>query len=334
MNTFRAFAIATFLIGGWATASFADPVKIRMGWVLTPPELPPVLFAKAGVAKHLDISYTYEPIHFNSSSPIVTALASGDIDLSPLTVFTLAAAIQNAKIEDLRILADEFQDGVGDYFSATYVVRRDSGINRIEDLKGKVFGTIGIGSIGDVSFRVLLHRHGLEDKRDYSVVEAPSSAMTAMLDAKKIDTFVAQGTAFFDPALQKIAKPLFTQKDAFGPTETSVFVGRAAFLSANHAAIVDFFEDMLRSVRWYTDPANRSEAIQIIANFSKLPPERFSSWIFTHQEQYRDPNGIPDLESLQRTFGIEKDVGLLKRDLIAADYADLSYVKEAAARLK
>ena len=317
-----------------ATPCWADPVKIRMGWVLTPPELPPVFFAKPGIAKHLGVSYTYEPIHFNSSSPIVTALAAGDIDLSPLTVFTLAAAIQNAKIEDLRILADEFQDGVGDYFSMTFMVRKDSGINRIEDLKGKVFGSIGIGSIGDVAVRVLLRKHGLEDKRDYSVIEAPSPSMVPMLQAKKIDLFAAQGIQFFDPALQEIAKPLFTEKDSFGPTEASVFVGRKPFLEANHAAVVDFFEDMLRAVRWYTDPANRDEAVKIIADFSKLPPERFSSWIFTHREQYRDPNGIPDLVSLQRVFGVEKDAGLLKRDLIAADYADLSYIKEAGARLK
>ncbi|HEY1505023.1 MAG TPA: ABC transporter substrate-binding protein, partial [Stellaceae bacterium] len=322
------------LVIAFATPSWADPVKIRMGWVLTPPELPPVFFAKPGIAKHLGVTYTYEPTHFNSSSPIVTALASGDIDLSPLTVFTLAAAIQNAKIEDLRILADEFQDGVGDYFSQTFMVRKDSGINRIEDLKGKVFGSIGIGSIGDVAVRVLLHKHGLEDKRDYSVIEAPSASLVPMLQAKKIDMLAAQGLFFFDPGLQEIAKPLFTQKDAFGPTETSVFVGRKPFLTANHAAVVDFFEDMLRAVRWYTDPANRNEAIKIIADFSKLPPERFSGWIFTKQEQYRDPNGIPDLVSLQRVFGVEKDAGLLKRDLVAGDYADLSYIKEAATRLQ
>jgi len=249
-------------------------------------------------------------------------------------VFTLAAAIQNAKLEDLRILADEFQDGVGDYFSQTFMVRKDSGINRIEDLKGKVFGSIGIGSIGDVAVRVLLRKHGLEDKRDYSVIEAPSSSLVPMMQAKKIDMLAAQGIFFFDPALQEIAKPLFTEKDAFGPSQASVFVGRTPFLMAHRAAVVDFFEDMLRSVRWYTDPANRSDAVKIIADFSKLPPERFSGWIFTHQEQYRDPNGIPDLQSLQRVFGIEKDAGLLKHDLVAADYADLSYVKEAGARLK
>ena len=328
------FAVFSALLAAFVAPCRADPVKIRMGWVLTPPELPPVFFAKPGIARHLGTSYTYEPIHFNSSAPIVTALAAGDIDLSPLTVFTLAAAIQNAKIEDLRILADEFQDGVSDYFSMTFMVRKDSGINRVEDLKGKVFGTIGIGSIGDVAVRVLLRKHGLEDKRDYSVIEAPSASMVPMLQAKKIDVFAAQGLQFFDPALREIAQPIFTEKDAFGPTEASVFVGRKPFLEANRAAVVDFFEDMLRSIRWYTDPANRDEAVKIIADFSKLPPERFSSWIFTHQEQYRDPSGIPDLESLQRVFNIEKDAGLLKRDLTAADYADLSYIKEAGARLK
>ena len=251
-------------------------------------------------------------------------------------VFTLAAAIQNAKIEDLRILADEFQDGVGDYFSMTFMARKDSGINRIEDLKGRVFGTIGIGSIGDVATRVLLRKHGLEDKRDYSVIEAPNSSMVPMLQAKKIDVFAAQGILFFDPALQEIGKPIFTQKDAFGPAETSVFVGRKPFLEANRAAVVDFFEDMLhaRFVGTWIRPIVTRRS-KIIADFSKLPPERFSSWIFTKQEQYRDPNGIPDLEIvLQRVFNIEKESGLLKRDLIAADYADLSYIKEAGARLK
>src|SRR5262249_24192501 len=177
-------------------------------------------------------------------------------------------------------------------------------------------------------------KHGREDKADSSVIEAPSSSLVPMLQARKIDMLAAQGIFFFDPALQEIARPLFTEKDAFGPTEASVFVGRTPFLTANRTVVVDFLEDMIRSVRWYIDPANRAEAVRIIADFSKLPPERVSGWVFTHQEQYRDPNGIPDLESLQRVFGIEKEAGLLKRDLVAADYADLSYIKEAGGRLK
>lgn len=55
-----------------ATPGWADPVKIRMGWVLTPPELPPVFFAKPGVARHLGVSYTYDrPVtYFHMPVPI------------------------------------------------------------------------------------------------------------------------------------------------------------------------------------------------------------------------------------------------------------------------
>ena len=331
---FRSTILQAGMLAIVACTASADPVKLRMGWVLTPPELPPVLFEEPGIAKHLGTSYIYEPFHFTSSSLIVTALATGDIDISPLTVFTVAAAIQNAKIEDLRILADEFQDGVDGYFSQEFMVRKDSGIARIEDLKGKVFGSIGIGRIGDIAVRVLLRRHGLSDKRDYSVVEAQSANLVPMLAAGKVDLIAAQGIFYFDPYLQSIAKPLFTQKDAYGTTQASVFVSRAGFLARNRPAVVDFFEDMLRAVHWYTDPANRTRAAQIIARFTKLPPERFEPWIFTHDDLYRDPNGLPDLDALQRTFGIERDAGLLKEDIDAKAFADLSIIREAAARLK
>jgi sulfonate transport system substrate-binding protein len=317
-----------------ACTASADPVKLRVGWVLTPPELPPVLFEEPGIAKHLGTSYSYEPMHFTSSSLIVTALATGDVDISPLTVFTVAAAIENAKIEDLRILADEFQDGVDGYFSQEFMVRKDSGIATIEDLRGKVYGSIGIGSIGDIAVRVLLRRHGLSDKRDYSVVEAQSANLVPMLAAGKVDLITAQGIYYYDPYLQSIARPLFAMKDAYGTTQASVFVSRAGFLAKNRPAVVDFFEDMLRAVHWYTDPTNRTRAAQIIARFTKLPPERFESWIFTHDDLYRDPNGLPDLDALQRTFGIERDAGLLKEDIDAKAFADLSIIREAAARLK
>jgi NitT/TauT family transport system substrate-binding protein len=214
------------------------------------------------------------------------------------------------------------------------MVRKDSGIARIEDLKGKVYGSIGIGSIGDIAVRVLLRRHGLSDKRDYSVVEAQSANLVPMLAAGKVDLITAQGIYYYDPYLRSIAQPLFAMKDAYGTTQASVFVSRAGFLAKNRPAVVDFLEDMLRAVHWYTDPANITRAAQIIARFTKLPPERFEPWIFTHDDLYRDPNGLPDLDALQRTFGIERDAGLLKEDIDAKAYADLSLIREAAARLK
>ena len=41
-----------------------------------------------------------------------------------------------------------------------------------------------------------------------------------------------------------------------------VCTARKSFIDKNRAAMVDFFEDMLRVVRWYLDPKNHDEAVR------------------------------------------------------------------------
>src|SRR5436189_6415319 len=89
--------------------------------------------------------------------------------------------------------------------------------------------------------------------------------MKAMLAQKKADlaSFVAPFS--FDPELKQIARPLFSQRDALGPTQMIVWVARAGFLQKNRAAMVDFLEDSVRVVRWYLDPKNHDGAVPVAA---------------------------------------------------------------------
>ena len=98
-----------------------------------------------------------------------------------------ASPSQNAGLDDLRIIGDEFQDGVPGYYSQEYMVLKDGPIQKVEDLKGKVVATNAAGSAVDVAMKAMLHKHGLEPNRDYTVVEAPFPAMKAMLAEKKVD---------------------------------------------------------------------------------------------------------------------------------------------------
>jgi sulfonate transport system substrate-binding protein len=97
--------------------------------------------------------------------------------------------------------------------------------------------------------------------------------------------------------------------------------------------MVDFLEDYLRVVRWYTDPANHKAAVDIAASFSKLPAAAFDNWVFTKQDYFRDPRGIPDVEALQANVKLQKQVGFLKSDIDMKKYMDLSLIEEAAKRL-
>jgi NitT/TauT family transport system substrate-binding protein len=179
----------------------------------------------------------------------------------------------------------------------------------------------------------MLRKFKLEDKRDYTVVEAPFPTMRAMLAEKKVDLIPAVLPFSLDPELRKISRPLFIQRDAIGVTQMIVWAARKPFIDKNRAAMLDFMEDTVRIVRWYLDPKNHSEVMQIAARVTKQPPERFD-WVFTKKDAYRDSNMMPDLAALQRNVDMTRDLGFVRGAIDVKKHADLSLVEEAAKRLR
>jgi ABC-type nitrate/sulfonate/bicarbonate transport system substrate-binding protein len=245
----------------------AAPVRIRVGWVVVPTSAAPLVLAKKELLANFGKSYVAEAIHFEGTPPVITALAAGELEIGPLAFSSFALAIQNAHMDDLRVICDEIQDGV---------------------------------------------------------------PMRAMLAEKKADLISAVPPFSLDPNLTTIARTLFTQKDAFGITRLTVWTARTGFIAANRAPLVDFLEDVIRAIGWYTDPKNHKEAVASVARLNKAPPARMA---FTSQDQYRDPNGMPNMAALQRNLSFQKQVGFLRENIDAKKYSDLSMVEEAAKRV-
>jgi sulfonate transport system substrate-binding protein len=332
LRTFLAGLVAAALLG-LSPAGAQQPVKIRVSWVAPVSNWASILLEKKDLAKHLGKSYTMEPVRYAGTPPMVTALASGELEVANLAYSTLAIAIRNAGLDDLRVIAHEFRDGAPGRYTHAYLVLADSPIKNAQDLKGKVVASNAAGSAVDVAMRAMLRKNGLEDKRDYTVLETPFPTMRAMLAEKKVDLIPAVLPFSLDPELQKISRPLFLQRDAIGETEMIVWAVRKSFIDKNRAAMVDFMEDTLRIVRWYIDPANQKAAAEIAAKVTKQPAERFG-WVFTDKDYYRDPNMLPSLEALQRNLDMTTDLGFVKGKVNVAEHTDLSIVKEAAGRLK
>ena len=325
-------AVAGVCAMALAGAANADPLKITEGWV-APGNWASIWLQKKDLAKHYGKSYVMVPEHFVGTPPMITALANNQVDIANLAYSTLGIAIENAGLDDMRIVSDEFQDGVSGYYSQEFMVLKDGPIHKIEDLKGKVVATNAEGSAVDVAMKAMLHKHGLEPNRDYTVVEAPFPAMRAMLAEKKVALIPAVLPFSYDPALRSIARDLFVQKDAIGVADMIVWAARKPFIDKNHAALVDFFEDTLRITHWYEDPANHQAAMQILGDLVKKPPAIFS-WAFTHRDVYHDPNLMPNLDALQKNVDLTHELGFTKGTFDVKKYADLSIVEEAAKRLK
>lgn len=308
------------------------PVKIRAGWVSAPNIILPFVFEKKDILKHYGRSYTYEAVRFTNANLEVTALSSGDLEIASLGYPALGPAVLNAKMEDLRVIADGIQDGVNGHYSTEYMVLKDSPVRTVEDLKDKIVSGFSSGSAVDMPMRAMLRKHKLEENRDYRNISVGFANMQPMLDGKKIDLASTTAPWGLDPKNREKSRTLFTSLDAVGPTQLIVLVSRKDIIDKNRAAFVDFFEDYLTALRWFIDPKNKTEAVEIVARFMKQQPEAVG-YVFTKSDFYRDPNALPNADMLQRGIEVQQDLGFIAARIDVRKYIDDTIVKEAAKRL-
>jgi NitT/TauT family transport system substrate-binding protein len=322
-------AIATVGIG----AAGADPLLIRNSYVVPVSNWQPLIVVKKDLAKHWGKSYVMEAVRYQGTPPMITALANGELEIANLAYSTLGIAVENAGISDLRVISDEFRDGVPGYFSNQFFVRKDSGIKKIEDLKGKVLATNVVGAGVDIAMKAGLKKHGLLDKRDFTVIEAPFPTMPSILNDKKADLVTAVMPFALNPMLNQIGTPLYDQTEGLGASQFVFWAARQSFIDKNRAVLIDYMEDMLRIERWYLDPKNHDEVAKIASDLLKIPADRFG-WLFTKKDYYRDPDMKPDLVALQRNVDTAVDLGIFKSSVDVKKHSDLSLIEEAAKRLK
>ena len=333
--------LKTVLLGAFAAASLAltahiadaAPTKIRVSFVVPVGNWMSLVYEKKDLMKNYGKTYEVEVTRFQGTTPMITALAANELDIADLAYSSFSLAVENAGMKDLRVIADEVQDGYPGYASGSYYVLKDGPIKTIQDLKGKVVASVGAGTAVDIAIRAALKKGGLEEKKDYTMVEAGFPAMKAMLLEGKAQLVPAVQPFSSDPEFVAKTKVLFNGVDALGgKSQFVVFTAKEAWLKANRAAVVDWLEDSIRAIQWYLDPKNREEALEICARVSKQPKENFG-YVFTKEDNYRDPNMMPDIEALQRAVDAQLSVGYLKAKMDVSKLADLSMVTEAAARV-
>ena len=327
--------VLSLMIG---SAVAQQPVKIRVAYVVPVANWASLLFEKQGLARHQGKSYTFEAVHFQGTPQMITALANNELEIADLAFASLAIAVENAGMSDLRVIADEFQDGVDGYYTDEYFVLKDGPIQSVKDLKGKVVATNVAGSAVDIIMRAMLKKNGLDDRKDVTTIETAFPNMKAALLSKKADAIPGVIPFSFDPELRGATRVLFTQKEVVGRTQMILWAARQGFLQKNRQAMVDFMEDSIRAARWYLDPANHAEAVEIAARVSKRPAAAFDKWLFVKAGQngdyYRDPSMKPDLQALQANIDLQHQLGLVKATIDVKKHSDLSIVQQASTRVK
>ncbi len=327
----RIFAAA--LLAGLAAhgAAAEEPVTIKIGWAQAPGHMAPILYQNKSILKHFGKTYIAEPIRFQGSTPQIQAMATGELNIAAFGATAMVAAATNARL-DVKIVADVIQDGVGNYFTAPYMVAKDGPIKTVQDLKGRRVASNAIGSASDAAMRIHLHKAGLKDT-DFTTVEANFANMPAMLADGKVDMINLQpqfAHGFVDSGKYRT---LFTTRDAIGPSQIVFWAMRADFIAKHRPALVDFFEDHIRAMRWFLDPKNHDQAVDIAANVLKIPKESLG-YAFTKADYYRSPDAKPEIAAVQNDIKDALALGLVKEGItLEPKYVDLSLITEAEKRI-
>lgn len=336
MRRINAWAVTlAVLVLGYAGLARAEPLTIRVGWVVTPGHVAPLVDAlgkrEPGIFKHLGKSYKMQPVRFQGTSPQIQAQAIGEVDIAAFSSAALALAITNANL-DVRVVADVVADGFPGYFSENFVVLADGPIKKIEDVRGRRIATNAIGSAHDLAMRTMFRKHGIKDA-DFTTVEANFANMPAMLEGGKVDMIGVLPQFAHGIVDNPKYKVLFTGRDAVGPTQAVLWTMRADYIAKNRAVLIDFFEDQIRAVRWLLDPKNHAAVIALTADVTKLPKEKLA-FAFTKEDFYHSPDARPELDSVQREINEAVKLGVLPKAVeIRPKYVDLSLVEEAKKRI-
>jgi NitT/TauT family transport system substrate-binding protein len=319
---------ATLPVG---TAARADgPVKIRYatGGGVGPNEMETIIFLdwmQQNVLKHYGREYTLDMTFTRGTPEAASLMAAGQADLATLSFSVFATSVIKEVVPGgMTILADNYQDGRSGYTSNTWVVRDDSPIRSVADLKGKKIAINAYGSAVDLALRIRLKKENLDPRRDVQIVEVGFANIAAAVRERRVDCG-SLVLPFLNAEIQKGGlRALFNGGDAFGAYSVIFHVGSNNFIKANRAAVQAFLADYITGLNWFYDPANRKRAVAITAEFTKSPPDVLDAYFMTGRDYYRDRAGCLTADLIQRPIDGMLREGLIDRPVKVADYLDLS----------
>lgn len=290
--TFRKSALlSAFLVGSLASAfavwAQGDRATVRIAWQ-------PAFAARLYVARDLGLfeKAGLNPVFvkFVAGPPMLAALRAGDVDVAFMSANpALAGMAQGIDLKTILIESDELRvNGL--------IVRPDSGIAKLADLRGKKIGV----TRGSASY------YGL--KKAIAAVGLPESALNIM--DMPLPTWVpafskgdVDGLWVWSPWLYKIeeqgGKVVATLQDAGITAAQNLYLARGEWLQRNREAARRFVHGFdLATVALSKDRTAGVRAVgEALAISDAMVEKLFSNQVLPTLEQMTDPSYVNSLVS-------------------------------------
>lgn len=266
-----------------------------------------------------------EPTMTRNSVEQIRGILSGTWDLAQTATDNVIAYVESEGA-DLTIFAG-IERGLG----ITLFVRPE--ITSFSGLKGKRLGVDALTTGFTFILRKMLLVNGLDhNKKDYELVAVGGTAQRF----KALQEGTVAGCLLnvpFDAQAKKVGLvPLISAKDIFENFMSTVWVGRKSWAQKRSDALVCYLRAYIRSVEWLTNPANRAEAAEMLAQGEGISQE--AAFIRLSRELDPMTGTIPksavDLKGLEAVAKLRAEMGYLKTPIPPLEkYYSLSYYKKA-----
>lgn len=160
-----------------------EAVTIRVGDNMALGTVVPFLAKEKGFYK--DAGINVEILEFSDGSALSEAFAAGEVDVALMGIAPTATWYE--KGVDLQVIASANGGG------HVILVRADSGINSIEDLKGKVIAEPNLGTVTDTLLRdYILPKAKIDPEKDLTIQSGlkPADMAASLYGTKEVDAII------------------------------------------------------------------------------------------------------------------------------------------------
>ncbi|MCZ7589119.1 MAG: ABC transporter substrate-binding protein [Gaiella sp.] len=307
----------------------AQPLKIRMGWGIPAEEIKYAMQRYGSeIAPNMGKWYSIEWFQFAGTALGVQGLAAGTLDCATVGSLSAPNGIeQGAPI----VLTGEFIEERTPFFSTAWMVKNGSGINTLNDLKGKTVATSAIGGSTDyLQDFYIQQKTGMKPGSDYKKVELPFSQQQEALLAGRIDMGLYPQPFYGRIIATGQVKSMFRVVDVQNPFVQLLNGCRRSFLQDHPREMQAFVLDWVRVANWIRNPANREKVIDASVAATKLPRAVLETYLITQQDFYRPPNGAVNVKALQANWNFFQRMGGIKKQLKVTDYLMPGFYPSAA----
>ena len=316
--------VLALLAGVFVSSALAQQIPtIRLGRGFAAEEQVWLMAVRKDLTPNQGKKYELKEILFQANPERFQAFLAGELDAG--TAPGLAVIFARAQGMEMKLVASVCLEAHGkDYFTTTYMVKADSPIKTVKDLKGGTIGVVGIKTATDLWARAGLINAGLVPDKDTKVVPMAFPAIGEAVRSGKVSagTFVEP---FYSAEMAKGGlRKLFTAVDAVGYDHEllDLFFGEK-FLKQHPEAVRAFLADYVAVTKWYLANKEQGKRDLSKAGFVRTPVEIYVK----NADWKRTPDARLDVASLKKlsTFMLDK-LQWLEKPVNVDEMVDQSYL--------